>query len=70
VSYGDSFVIDPNGKIIGRLTKIENINDEKEGDAAREPELLVVDINLEKNKAARKSIPVADLRRTDVYPKL
>jgi deaminated glutathione amidase len=70
VSYGDSIVIDPNGKIMGRLSKVENADEEKEGDEAREPELLIVDIDLTVNRAVRKSIPVEDLRRTDVYPKL
>ena len=68
VSYGDSIVIDPNGKVVGRLSKVDDIDSEKE--AASKPELLVVDIDLEKNKAARKSIPVQELRRTDVYPRL
>ncbi|KAI9872584.1 MAG: Carbon-nitrogen hydrolase, partial [Watsoniomyces obsoletus] len=70
VSYGDSIVIDPNGKIVGRLSRVENADDEKDGDEAREPELLVVDMDLAVKKAVRKSIPVEDLRRTDVYPKL
>ena len=68
VSYGDSIVVDPNGKIVERLSKVEDADGEKED--AREPELLVVDIDLGKNEAVRKSIPVQELRRTDVYPKL
>ena len=68
VSYGDSIVVDPNGKVVGRLKRVEDEKGEKE--AGREPELLVVDIELDVGRKARKSIPVEDLRRTDVYPKL
>lgn len=70
VSYGDSIVIDPNGKVVGRLSKVDNPEDEKDGEEAREPELMVVDIDLKINEAVRRTIPVEDLRRTDVYPKL
>ena len=68
ISYGDGIVVDPNGKVVGRLSKVEHAEDEQE--EAREPELLVVDIEVTNNEQVRKSIPVQALRRTDVYPKL
>ena len=68
VSYGDSIVVDPNGRVVGRLSKVEDA--EKEEVEEREPELLVVDIDVQMNETVRKSIPVEYLRRTDVYPKL
>ena len=65
-SYGDAIAIDPNGTVVGRLSRVTNLEEEKEG--AREPELMTVDIDLEKVVAVRKGIPL--LRRTDVYPKI
>ncbi|KAJ9606072.1 Carbon-nitrogen hydrolase [Cladophialophora chaetospira] len=66
VSYGDTIAITPNGQIAGRLDRVENIEDEKE--QAREPELLVVDIDLDSIKQVRHSIPLQ--RRLDVYPEV
>jgi deaminated glutathione amidase len=66
VSYGDAIVISPNGHVAGRLDHVEDADKEKE--QAREPELLVVDIDLDPVKQARHSIPL--LRRTDVYPEI
>lgn len=65
-SYGDSIAIDPNGTVVGRLSRVTNLEDEAE--AAREPELLTVDVNLDQIQSVRKGIPL--LRRTDVYPKI
>jgi deaminated glutathione amidase len=66
VSYGDSIAIDPNGRVIGRLPKVDQ--SELEEVAVREPELLVVDVDLDQVKSMRKSIPMK--RRTDVYTQL
>lgn len=66
VSYGDTIAIDPNGKIAGRLTHVDDPESEQEG--AREPELLAVDIDLDQVASVRRGIPL--LRRTDVYPKI
>ena len=66
VSYGDSIVIDPNGLVVGRLDRVENVEDEVE--QGKEPELLVVDVDLEKVRQVRHSIPLK--RRTDVYPEI
>jgi deaminated glutathione amidase len=66
VSYGDTIAIDPNGKVLGRLEKVEDVNEEKEG--ARQPDLLLADIDLESVKKVRKGIPL--LRRDDVYGRL
>jgi deaminated glutathione amidase len=63
VSYGDSIAIDPNGRVIGRLSKVEQPDSEET--AAREPELLIVDVDLDQVFSMRKSIPMK--RRTDVY---
>lgn len=65
-SYGDTIAIDPNGSVVGRLSRVTDIENEKE--AEREPELLTVDIDLEKVASVRKGIPL--LRRTDVYPRI
>ncbi|EXJ96235.1 hypothetical protein A1O1_01361 [Capronia coronata CBS 617.96] len=66
VSYGDTIVISPNGRIVGRLDHVEDLDDEKED--AREPDLLTVDIDLDAVKEVRRGIPL--LRRTDVYPEI
>lgn len=66
VSYGDSMIVDPRGQILGRLSKVEDAEAEKEN--SREPELLVIDIDLEEIKVAREAIPLA--RRTDVYAEI
>lgn len=66
VSYGDSMAIDPKGKIVGRLSRVEDIESEKEG--AREPELLTFQVDEGLIEDARRSIPLH--RRTDVYPEL
>lgn len=66
VSYGDSMVVNPRGEIVGRLNRVDNADDEKE--SAREPELLIVDIDLSLVDTARKNIPL--VRRTDVYPQI
>lgn len=66
VSYGDSMVVSPKGEIMGRLSRVDNTEDEKE--CAREPELLVVDIDLSLVETLRRNIPLE--RRTDVYPEI
>lgn len=66
VSYGDSLVVDPKGLIVGRLSRVEDSGEEKEG--AREPELLVFEVDGETVEDARKAIPLQ--RRTDVYPEI
>lgn len=63
VSYGDSLVVDPNGKVIGRLECVEDLEAETEG--MREPGLLVVDLDMAVVERVRKGIPL--LRRDDVY---
>ncbi|ETN38607.1 uncharacterized protein HMPREF1541_06644 [Cyphellophora europaea CBS 101466] len=66
VSYGDTIAIDPNGKVVGRLSRVENLEAEQE--SSREPELLTVDVDLDQVTSVRKGIPL--LRRTDVYPEI
>ena len=66
VSYGDTIAVDPNGRVLARLERVENLEQEKEG--AREPQLLTVDIDLGNVKKVRRGIPL--LRREDVYGKL
>ena len=66
VSYGDSIAIDPNGKIMGRLPRVEVLETEREG--SRDPELLTVEVDLESVAIVRRGIPL--LRRTDVYPEV
>ena len=66
VSYGDGLVVDPRGKIVGRLSRVETAEEEKENE--REPELLVFECDLSKVEEARRSIPLS--RRTDVYPEI
>jgi deaminated glutathione amidase len=68
VSYGGSMVVDPNGVVVGKLGCVEDEAGENDGD--RKPELLVVDVDLEVNERVRRGIPVGELRRWDVYPKL
>ncbi|KAK5942965.1 Carbon-nitrogen hydrolase [Knufia obscura] len=65
-SYGDSMVVDPKGLIVGRLSKVKNSDDEKVG--AREPELLVFELDEKVVEDARNGIPLQ--RRTDVYPEI
>jgi predicted amidohydrolase len=62
-SYGDSLVIDPNGKVIDRLERVEDLEAETEG--TREPKLLVIDLDMGLVERVRKGIPL--LRRDDVY---
>jgi predicted amidohydrolase len=61
-------VVDPNGVVVGKLGCVEDEREEVEG--GREPELLVVDVDLGVNERVRRGIPVGELRRWDVYPKL
>nr|OQO22710.1 hypothetical protein B0A51_10820 [Rachicladosporium sp. CCFEE 5018] len=57
-SYGHSIVISPWGEVLGEL----------DGEKKDEPEVLLVDIDLEKAVEMRKRLPL--LRRTDVYPEV
>ncbi len=66
VSYGDTIAITPNGRIAERLNHIEDAEEEKE--QAREPKILLVDIDLDSLKQVRHGIPLQ--RRTDVYPEV
>ena len=66
VSFGDTIAIDPNGKVIGRLEKVEDLENEKE--SSRDPKILTVDIVSDSVKKVRKGIPL--LRREDVYGRL
>jgi deaminated glutathione amidase len=68
VSYGESMVVDPNGQVAGRLSRVDDGDKEKEN--GREPELLVVDVDLQKNEVVRRGIPLEELRRRDVYPEI
>lgn len=56
-SYGHSMVVDPWGKVLVDMF----------GEAT-EPEIAVVDIDLEYQKKIQKEMPL--LRRTDVYPEI
>ena len=66
VSYGDSIIVSPRGEVVGRLEKVENVNEE--GERMREPKLLVGDIDLAVVEKVRREMPL--LRRTDVYPEV
>ncbi len=66
VSYGDTIVVNPRGEVKGRLNRVIDADGEKEG--SREPDLLVVDIDLEVGERVRREMPL--LRRTDVYPEV
>lgn len=66
VSYGESMVVDPKGQILKRASKVEDEKAEKEG--AREPELLVFELDEEAVEDARSKIPLT--RRTDVYAEI
>jgi deaminated glutathione amidase len=72
VSYGDSMVVGPWGKVVGRLERVVDPDAEKGGgggeEGGREPQLLVVDLDLGLVKKARREVPL--LRRTDVYPEV
>lgn len=68
VSYGESLVVDPKGVVVGRLEKIEDLEGEREG--MRSPDLLLVDVGEQVVDVTRKMIPLASLRRTDVYPEI
>lgn len=65
VSYGGTMVVDPNGVVKGKLGCVEDA--EKEVKGAREPEVLLVDLDLKVLEEVRKAVPVGDLKRTDVY---
>lgn len=66
VSYGDTIAISPNGEVAGRLDHVDDIDTEKE--STRDPDILVVDIDLNVLRDVRRMIPL--LRRTDVYPEV
>ncbi|RMZ82826.1 hypothetical protein DV737_g1863, partial [Chaetothyriales sp. CBS 132003] len=66
VSYGDSIAIDPNGRVLARLERVDDV--ESEPEHAREPKLLTVDIDLGLVAQTRRGIPL--LRREDVYGRL
>jgi deaminated glutathione amidase len=68
MSYGDSIVIGPWGEVVGRLSRVDDVEAEKEGDSRREPDLLIIDIDLALVEKARREVPL--LRRTDVYPEV
>lgn len=68
VSYGETIAINPKGDVVGVLDKVDNLEKEKEGQ--RQPMILLVDIAEDVLKETRKMIPLADLRRTDVYPEI
>jgi predicted amidohydrolase len=57
-SYGHSVVISPWGEVKAELS----------GEAGEEPELAVVDIDVDLVEKVRREIPL--LRRTDVYPEV
>lgn len=66
VSYGETIAINPNGRVVGKLGHVDDLDSEEEG--ARDPEILTVDIDLDLVASVRRGIPL--LRRTDVYPKI
>lgn len=66
VSYGETMVCSPRGDVAGRLERVTNA--EKEIDGMREPDLLLVDLDMEVGRSVRRSMPL--LRRTDVYPEV
>jgi deaminated glutathione amidase len=66
VSYGDTIAIDPNGQVLGRLDKVDDLDAEEEN--AREAKLLTVEIDSENVEKVRRGIPL--LRREDVYGRL
>lgn len=63
VSYGDSMVVDPRGTVVGRLGRVDDAEGEKEG--AREPEVLVFEVDDDLIRDVRRGIPMN--RRGDIY---
>lgn len=57
-SYGHSVIISPWGEVKAELS----------GEKKEEPEIAVVDVDLEAVKRVREEIPLK--RRTDVYPEV
>ena len=66
VSWGQAMVVGPDGRVVGRLSAVDDAEAEREG--VREVEMLVVDLDAKCVQDTRRSIPVEELRRTDVYP--
>ncbi len=66
VSYGASIVIGPWGEVMASSDRVEDADAEREG--GREPQLLIVDLDLDLVEESRKKVPL--LRRTDVYPEI
>jgi predicted amidohydrolase len=67
VSYGDSMVVSPRGEVVGRLGRVVGDGD-AEVEGARQPELLLCQVDLAVGEKVRKEMPL--LRRTDVYPEV
>jgi predicted amidohydrolase len=74
VSYGDSLVVNPTGEVVGRLDRVADAekemlrNDGKQG--SRDEDLLVVDIDTNMVTDMRRSMPLWEMRRTDMYPEI
>jgi deaminated glutathione amidase len=68
VSWGESIAIDPKGEVVGVLDRVDDLEGEREGQ--RQPGMLLVDLEEDVVRETRKMIPLADLRRTDVYPQV
>ena len=68
VSWGEGMVIGPDGRVVGRLGRVDDAEAEKEG--GRGVEILVVDLDKKSVQDVRRGIPVGELRRTDVYPEV
>jgi deaminated glutathione amidase len=68
VSWGETIAIDPKGQVAGVLNRVDDLEAEREGQ--RQPSILLVDLGEDVLRETRKMIPLADLRRIDVYPEI
>lgn len=65
VSYGESMVVGPDGRVLGRLGKVELDRVDEEVEGSREPDLCVFDVDLEEVERVRRGLPLK--RREEVY---
>ncbi|CAK9437561.1 uncharacterized protein LODBEIA_P19390 [Lodderomyces beijingensis] len=68
VSYGDSIVVDPWGKVLARAKKFDDDGVDVDGDDYYE--IIYADLDLDALETVRKNMPLLDHRRSEVFGEL
>ncbi|KAI5961862.1 NIT2 [Candida pseudojiufengensis] len=70
ISYGDSLIIDPWGKILNRCKKFNELTNEQKENSDEYYEIVTADLDFNELDKIRINMPLIDHRRNDIFGEL